>query len=198
MTEHRTGFAQGAQEQWLRSYYFLRAAFSAVWVAIAFTAGRQSPMLAAVLLVLYPAWDAAANFLDAARSGGLGRNRAQAINVAVSLATTLGVIVALRMSVNAVLAVFGAWAILAGLLQLGTAIGRWKRFGAQWAMILSGAQSAVAGTLFIALSRTPVPPSTSIAKVAGYAAVGAAYFLVSAIWLLAGDMRRKAARPSIR
>ena len=45
--------------------------------------------------------------------------------------------------------IFGAWAILSGLLQLGTAVRRWKRFGAQWAMVLSGGQSALAGGFFI-------------------------------------------------
>ncbi|MFX8098773.1 hypothetical protein ABTK82_20815, partial [Acinetobacter baumannii] len=76
--------------------------------------------------------DAAANFVDALRSGGLAQNRTQALNVFVSLATMIAVIAALQTSMNWVLGVFGAWAILAGLLQLGTAIRRWKSFGAQW------------------------------------------------------------------
>jgi hypothetical protein len=192
MTNSPTDLARANQERWLEFYYFIRAGFSAVWVAAAFTAAQQSPVLATILLVVYPAWDAAANFIDVARSGGLGRNRTQAINVAVSVITTLAVIVALQVSMNWVLAVFGAWAILSGLLQLSTAIRRWKSFGAQWAMVLSGAQSAVAGAFFILQARMPAPPS--ITNVAGYAAVGAVYFLVSAVWLSVSDLRRKAAR----
>lgn len=194
MTDNSTDFARADQEQWLKLYYFIRAGFSAVWVAAAFTVGQHSPILAIVLLVAYPAWDAAANYVDAARSGGLGRNRTQAINIVVSVATTLAVIAALQASMNWVLAVFGAWAILSGLLQLGTAIRRWTRFGAQWAMVLSGAQSALAGVFFILQARTPASPS--ISNVAGYAAVGAVYFLVSAVWLSVSDLRRKAARLS--
>ncbi len=100
------------------------------------------------------------------------------------------------MSMSWVLGVFGAWAILSGLLQFGTAIRRWKSFGAQWAMVLSGAQSALAGAFFISQAQMPAPPS--IANVAGYAAVGAAYFLVSAVWLAVSDLRRKGAHLSSR
>ncbi|MDA9443947.1 membrane protein [Bradyrhizobium sp. CCBAU 51745] len=178
--------------QWLKQYYFLRAAFSVAWVVAAFAVASSSPVIAGVLLVLYPAWDAAANLVDALRSGGLSQNRTQALNVLVSLATTVAVIVALQMSMNGVLGVFGAWAIFAGLLQLGTAIRRWTSFGAQWAMVLSGGQSALAGGFFIfQATMTAVP---SIADVAGYAAVGAFYFLVSAAWLTVSDWRRRARR----
>ncbi|MER8405124.1 DUF308 domain-containing protein [Mesorhizobium sp. M0185] len=191
MTIHDGDLSRASQEQWLKLYYFARTAFSAVWVAAAFMVGQHSGVVAAVLLVAYPAWDALANFVDASRSGGLGQNRTQTINVVVSVATTLAVIVALKMSMNWVLGVFGLWAILSGLLQLGTAVRRWKSSGAQWAMILSGGQSALAGTFFIAQTRMPMPPS--ISNVAGYAAVGALYFLVSAVWLSVSQLRRKAA-----
>ncbi|WP_375309456.1 DUF308 domain-containing protein [Bradyrhizobium sp. A5] len=191
MTHHQLDLVRADRERWLKQYYFTRAAFSIAWVAAAFAAGSSSALIAAALLVLYPAWDAAANFVDALRSGGFGQNRTQALNVLASLATTVAVLIALQMSMNLVLAVFGAWAILAGLLQLGTAIRRWKSFGAQWAMVLSGAQSALAGGFFIFQASTPAVPS--IATVTGYAAVGALYFLVSAIWLTVGDWRRRAA-----
>ncbi|MFG1420521.1 DUF308 domain-containing protein [Roseixanthobacter liquoris] len=194
MTSTHTGPSGNDQQQWLKLYYFIRAGFSGVWVALAFTAGQHSLALAAILLILYPAWDAAANFADAARSGGLAKNRTQALNVAVSVATTLAVVAALQLGMNWVLGVFGAWAILAGLLQLGTAIHRWKSLGAQWPMVLSGAQSALAGAFFISQAQMPAPPS--LARVAGYAAVGAVYFLISAVWLSISDLRRKNVRPS--
>ncbi|MDD1528190.1 hypothetical protein C7U92_18865 [Bradyrhizobium sp. WBOS7] len=179
------------QAQWLKQYYFLRAAFSVAWVIAAFVIAPTSAAIAAALLVAYPAWDAAANYFDALRSGGLNQNRTQGLNVLVSLATTIAVILALQVSMNWVLGIFGAWAILAGLLQLGTAVRRWKRFGAQWAMVLSGGQSALAGGFFIFQAAMPAIPS--IANVAGYAAVGALYFLVSAVWLTVSTGRRGAA-----
>ncbi|MEP9359763.1 DUF308 domain-containing protein [Sphingomonas sp. KR3-1] len=178
MTQVATAGAEGAPAS-LRNYYLVRALVAATWVAAAFTIGRAMP-LAGILLVAYPAWDAAANYADAARSGGLRRNRTQAINVLVSAVTALAVFAVIG-DMRAVLAVFGLWATLAGLLQLATGVRRWKSQGAQWAMILSGAQSALAGGFFIVQSRGgPVP---DIARIAPYAAFGAFYFLVSALWL---------------
>jgi uncharacterized membrane protein HdeD (DUF308 family) len=183
------------RERWLKSYYFIRAAFSVAWVVAAFAVGASSHVIAGALLVLYPAWDAAANFVDGLRSGGLTHNRTQALNVVVSLATTVALLVASQMSMNLVLGVFGAWAILSGLLQLGTAIRRWRSFGAQWAMVLSGGQSALAGGFFIFQATTPMSPT--IADVAGYAAVGAVYFLVSAVWLTVSAWRQRARRAQL-
>ena len=192
MTIRPANSAVTKQEQWLKVYYFARTAFSAAWVAAALAVGRQSPPIAAILLLVYPAWDAAANYVDASRSGGLGENRTQALNVVVSSATTVAVVLALLTSMNWVVGVFGAWALLSGLLQLGTAVRRWKSYGAQWAMVLSGGQSAVAGGFFIAQALQPTPPS--IANLAGYAAVGAFYFLISAVWLTVTELRRKSAQ----
>ena len=191
MTHYQTTVASREKEQWLTRYYFTRAGFSAVWVAAALTVGQQSASIAAALLIIYPAWDAAANFVDASRNGGLDNNRTQAINVAVSSVMTVAVVVALTMSMNWVLGAFGLWAIFSGLLQLGTALRRWRTNGGQWAMILSGGQSAVAGVFFIAQARMPEPPS--IANIAGYAGLGAFYFLVSAVWRSVSHMRRKTA-----
>lgn len=180
-----------AASRWLRNYSFARAAFSLAWVAAALTVGRSAPPVAAALLVAYPAWDALANVVDAQRNGGLRANPSQAFNTAVSLVTTLAVAVALCRSMNAVLAVFGAWAIFAGLLQLMTGLRRWG-LGAQWAMILSGAQSALAGGFFIVRSAGAAAPG--VADIAPYAAFGAFYFLVSAVWLTVAERRRQARR----
>lgn len=182
------------EESWLKRYYFSRAAFSAVWVALAFSLAQHSPVSLVVLLIVYPAWDALANYIDMLRSGGATANRTQALNVGISVMTMIAVIAALKLGAHWVLGVFGVWAILSGLLQLGTAVRRWKRFGAQWAMILSGAQSALAGAFFIVQGGAPL--SAAIGRVAGYAAVGAAYFLISALWLSAGQLRIKLARTS--
>lgn len=191
MAHYQVNLVLADRERWLKFYYFMRAAFSLAWVAAAFAAGPSSPAIAGVLLVLYPAWDAAANLVDALRSGGLNQNRTQVLNVVVSLATAIAVLLALQVGMNWVLGVFGAWAILSGLLQLTTAIRRWRSFGAQWAMVLSGGQSALAGGFFIFQATTPMSPS--IASVTGYAAVGALYFLVSAVWLTVTEWRRNAA-----
>ncbi len=164
----------------LRNYYFLRAGVAAIWVAAAFTIRAASAGVGAALLIAYPAWDALANLIDATRNVGLARNRTQAFNMVVSTVTAVAVAVMIG-NMHAVLAIFGVWAIFAGLLQLATGVRRWKAYGAQWAMILSGAQSALAGGFFIKQSLGSAIPG--VTDVAPYAAFGAFYFLVSALWL---------------
>ncbi len=133
----------------MKSYYFTRGAFSIAWIVLAVTIAKHATPFAAALLIVYPAWDAVANYLDAMKNGGLKSNLSQSLNLVVSALTTVSVAIALGISMNAVLAVFGVWAILSGLFQLITGVRRWKSYGAQWAMILSGAQSALAGTFFL-------------------------------------------------
>jgi uncharacterized membrane protein HdeD (DUF308 family) len=181
-----------SSDGWLKSYYYLRFAVSAAWVAAAFTVAKSSPPLAAAMLVAYPAWDALANYIDARRTGGLGRNKSQLLNFVVSIVTAIAIAIALRHSMNAVLSVYGVWAVVSGAFQLLTAARRWKTNGAQWAMILSGAQSAVAGLFFVKMAGgTEI---IGIANVAPYAAFGAFYFLVSALWLSVSDVLRKSPR----
>ncbi|WP_375459875.1 DUF308 domain-containing protein [uncultured Enterovirga sp.] len=177
-----------ATSGWLKSYYFTRFAFSAVWVGVAFFFAKDAPLLAAIMLFGYPAWDALANFVDAQRNGGLGRNKTQLLNVIVSTITAIAVAIALGSSMNSVLGVFGIWAGFAGIFQLATAVRRWNTYGAQWAMILSGAQSALAGFLFVKMAGGPEP--VGITTVAPYAAFGAFYFLVAAVWLTVSDARK--------
>ena len=174
-TNYRTTQTNAA----LRNYYLTRGLVAAGWVVAAFTIGQSAPLAAAVLLVAYPAWDAVANLFDAARSGGLARNRSQAVNAVMSGIAALAILFTLG-DIKTVVGVFGAWAIVAGLLQLVTGLRRWKSFGAQWTMVLSGAQSALAGGFFIKQSLGTVH---GIADVAPYAGFGAFYFLVSALWL---------------
>ena len=187
-TQQRTS-PQG--NQWLKPYYFSRAAFSIAWVTAALTLGRAMPSLAALLLVIYPAWDAIANVVDANRNGGLKRNSTQALNGGVSAIAAAAVAITLATSMHAVLGVFGVWAILAGVFQLATGVRRWKTNGAQWAMILSGAQSVLAGAFFIKQASGIVAPG--ITDIAPYAAFGAFYFLVSAVWLTLKDARSRSA-----
>jgi uncharacterized membrane protein HdeD (DUF308 family) len=172
----------------LARYYLARAIVAAVWVVAAVAIGRSNATAAALLLVSYPAWDALANWFDARGSGGLRTNPTQAFNIAVSLVAAIAVAVALQLSMNVVLAVFGIWATAAGLAQLITGVRRWRTFGAQWAMILSGAQSMLAGVFFVTQAGLAKIPT--IVDVAPYAAFGAFYFLVSAVLLMFANRRR--------
>ncbi|MBJ2156656.1 DUF308 domain-containing protein [Variovorax sp. IB41] len=167
---------------WLRKLYFVRAAFSFAWVALAFTVAKGSPVVATALLVVYPAWDALANLWDARMTGGAKANPTQVANAWMSALVTVAVAVSLGLHLQIILAIFGVWAIVAGLLQLATAIRRRKGDKGQWVMMLSGAQSALAGGFFVAQQGSAAPV---VQTFGGYAAVGAVYFLISGavIWI---------------
>ena len=173
--------SEADKTQWLRNYYTARAVFSIIWVTIAFSLAKTPSPFAGFLLVLYPACDAAANWHDASQHGGLRANPTQAFNALVSTVVTIVAIAAILYDGHAVLYVFGAWASLSGLLQLGTGIRRWKHVGAQWPMILSGVQSTLGGLFFIKEATAGI--TASAADIAPYAAFGALYFAISAITL---------------
>lgn len=165
----------------LRHFYFLRAGVAFAWVALVATFAARSPLAAGALLVLYPAWDALANLLDAKRNGGLAANAGQRFNAIVSTVTAIGIAIAFVQKGNAGgVAVFGAWAFAAGLLQLAVGIHR-RKLGGQAFMMISGAQSALAGGLFIARAFGATAPG--VVELAPYAAFGGFYFLASALWL---------------
>ena len=176
-----TNPSQLQRAAWLRKLYFTRAAFSFAWVALAFTVAKGSPVVATALLVVYPAWDALANLWDARMTGGAKANPTQVANAWMSVLVTVAVAVSLGLHLQVILLIFGAWAIVAGLLQLATAIRRRKGDRGQWVMMLSGAQSALAGGLFVAQQGSAAPV---VQTFAGYAAVGAVYFLISGLVIL--------------
>ena len=159
----------------LRRLYFVRFGFALVW-AILLAVANSGP-LTAVLLVLYPVFDVAAAVVDlrSQRVGAVGL----VVNVVVSSLAAVGLAVALTSGIPAALRVWGAWALLAGVLQLVVAVGR-RRLGGQWALIISGALSVVAGTAFVVQS---FAPGASLVSVAGYALLGGVFFLVSALRL---------------
>ena len=169
------------RDAWLRTLYLGRAAFSLAWVALALAVGKTSPAVATGLLIVYPAWDAFANLLDIRMTGGVQANRTQALNLWISALVAVAVAVSAAAGLHVDLLLMGLWAVLSGLLQLATAVRRRRGDRSQWTMMLSGAQSAVAGTFFITQQGGPAPV---IQAIAGYAAVGAVYFLISGLVLV--------------
>ena len=164
----------------LRNFYFLRAGVAFAWVALAFLCASAPALVVGVLLVLYPAWDALANTIDARRSGGLQANPGQKFNALTSIvaAVCMALAFTLRGNAGGVL-VFGIWALLAGMFQLAVGIRR-RKLGGQAFMMISGGQSALAGVVFTVQAFGEAP---GIAKLAPYAAFGGLYFLLSALWL---------------
>ena len=178
-THSPAAVAPGPSPSWLKRYYGTRALFSALWVALAFTVGKAQPSVGIVLLIAYPVWDCLANYVDAARNGGIRANPSQMLNAVVSAIVALAVVVTVHQDFHAAIGVIGVWAALSGILQLATGVRRWRTASAQWPQILSGAQSTLAGAHFLVKAVHPAA-AVSVADVAPYAAFGALYFAISA------------------
>ncbi|MGW6793698.1 hypothetical protein [Streptomyces chartreusis] len=163
----------------LRRLYFVRFGFAIVWALVMFTMAKDITPAGAVLLVLYPLFDVGAAVYDAKVSRNTGSPALLYVNVAVSSVTAVGLAVACASGVPAVLRVWGAWAVVAGLVQLIVAIPR-RKMGGQWPMILSGGISVLAGGSFIASAGADDP---TLSSAIGYAIPGAVFFLISALRL---------------
>ncbi|MEH6681990.1 MAG: hypothetical protein V7724_15695 [Sediminicola sp.] len=170
-----------------RKLYYARAVFSIIWVLLVFTFAEKNTFITNMLFIIYPAWDAFATFLDI-KIDNRESKVPQYVNLAISATTTIGVLLALLKGLPTALIVIGIWAIVTGLIQLVLAIRRRKLLGGQWPMIISGGQSMIGGSSFIILADSP---TIGMHSLAGYAAFGALYFLLSAIRLTLGNKKNK-------
>jgi uncharacterized membrane protein HdeD (DUF308 family) len=170
----------------LRRLYVVRFGFALVWAVLLFATASSISAVSMALLVLYPLFDVAAAVVDArsSRIGAAGGSTGAPVaglyvNIAISALTAVGLAVALPAGLPAVLRVWGAWAVVAGIVQLVVAVRR-RQLGGQWAMIVSGSISVLAGVSFVLMSSSA---GASLVNVAGYALLGGIFFLVSALRL---------------
>ena len=179
-------------DNFLKNLYIARVAFQVIWAITLMQFGTGQPNLGGILLIVYPLWDVVCSIVELKYSWDanlVSNNKSHILNIGVGISVAIVMaLTGLRDSQNMVVS-FGGWAIISGLLQLTAGIARRKAFKGQWAMILSGAQSAVAGTAFIlgGLSGNIHPT-----RLAGYALFGALYFMIATVLLI----RKKALNPS--
>ncbi len=166
----------------LRNLYFVRTAFQVVWAAGVLTTAGKQPLLAAILFLLYPLWDVACTVYDLNTFSKSGSSRtSQIINAVLGVATAAGIGLTVFKTPIYAVAIFGVWAFGAGALQLVVGLLRRRELGGgQWSMILSGAQSALAGIFYIVLG---LQDKKHLGDVGGYAIFGAFYFLIGGILL---------------
>lgn len=170
-----------ASSRSLRNLYFTRTLFQLVWAWGIIASTRSQPSLAAILLILYPLWDVTCTLYDLRTSGEAGPARtSQIINIALGVLAALGIAVTIFSQPRYAIGIFGGWALAAGLLQLAAGLIRRRQLGGQWAMILSGAQSSLAGVAFLVGG---LAGKVHVQDLGGYAIFGAIYFLVGGILL---------------
>src|SRR5690349_9803398 len=102
----------------LRRLYFVRFGFAIVWALLMFTTASDLGPLAVTLLALYPLFDVAAAVVDARSTRFTAIPVLLYVNIAVCTLFSIGMAVATSSGIPAVLRVWGAWAIVAGLVQL--------------------------------------------------------------------------------
>jgi len=174
----------------LRRLYLVRFVVAAVWVGVMFATSADATeptALLTVLLVLYPLFDAGAVLWQLRADPDPRRSKAaERTNVVVSVVVAVALGIASSNTIPAALAVWGAWAIVAGVPQLIAAI-RNRSTGGQVAQMLSGGISVVAGLGFLSQG---LQDHGTISGTAGYAALGAIFFLVSALRLVATSRKQ--------
>ncbi|MFI6083726.1 hypothetical protein ACIBBB_22550 [Streptomyces sp. NPDC051217] len=163
----------------LRRLYVIRFVFAAAWAVLLLVSGSDLTVGAKLLLFLYPVFDVAAAVVDARSARVGGPVKGLYANIAVSSLAAVGIAVAGTSGVADVLRVWGAWAVVSGLVQLLVGVAR-RPMGGQWAMIVSGGISVLAGATFIRSASQDDPALTTLA---GYATLGGIFFLVSAFRL---------------
>lgn len=166
----------------LRRLYFVRFAFAIVWAIVVFALKARFGAVGSILVVLYPLFDVAAAVVDARSSRADRSARGLYVNIVISLLAAIGLGVVCASAahpITGVLRVWGAWAIVAGLVQLIVALAR-RKMGGQWPMILSGGISVLAGAQFVLSASASNPKLTNVA---GYAVLGGIFFLISALRL---------------
>ncbi|WP_434447338.1 hypothetical protein [Lentzea sp. E54] len=152
----------------LRRLYLVRSAFAVLRAGLLFVAGARPGPLGTTPLVAYPLFDVAAEIADLRVSRTTDSAFGLRLNIAMSLFAALGLGLAGSSGVHAVLLVWGAWAVVAGLVQVAVAIAR-RALGGQRPMILSGVISVPVGTYFNVGAFAPDP---SLSNVAGHAVLG--------------------------
>jgi len=164
----------------LRRLYLTRFAVAVVWAVLLLTSATTAGPWLTTLLVVYPLFDASAVLWQIrAHPRTTTPSVAERANVVVSVVVAVALGVASTQSVGAALAVWGVWAIGAGIPQLVAAV-RNRRSGGQVAQMLSGGLSVVVGGAFLAQG---LQGSDAIAGTAGYAVLGGIFFLASALRL---------------
>jgi hypothetical protein len=83
-----------------------------------FVVGSSIGPLSTTLIVVYPLFDVAAAIVDARSSRSTGSALGLFVNIAISSLTAIGLVVAVMSGIPAVLRAWGAWAVVAGIVQL--------------------------------------------------------------------------------
>ena len=178
MVQDQASLSTSSSAHFLRNLYISRTAVQILWAAVVLATAPASPGLAVALTLLYPLWDVVCTVWDLRWNPQPTSRGLQRMNAILGVATAIAIGVFGSMQLRYAVAIFGAWALLAGVVQLGVGLARRRSLKGQWAMILSGAQSALAGTAFLVGG---LREKMHIKDLGGYAIFGGVYFLIAGV-----------------
>jgi uncharacterized membrane protein HdeD (DUF308 family) len=166
----------------LTKLYLVRGVLAVVWAvvwAVVFAGSHGSlDAVAITLLVVYPLIDAVSSWVDHQVLPAGSERRITAFNGVLSTLAAIGLGVAGGVDETAVLAVFGAWAIISGAAQLVVGLRRrGPELGKQWPVLIAGGLSVVVG-IFYDLQAAGDNPSLEVLSV--YATGGGVFFIIQA------------------
>jgi hypothetical protein len=179
----------------LTRLYLIRGILAVAW-AVAFAQAYKNTethdslkAAAVVLLIAYPLLDAVSSAIDYKSVP----DRVTVFNGVLSTLAAVGLGIAGAASgTAAVLAGFGAWAVVSGAAQVAVGLRRrGPELGKQWPMLIAGSLSFIVG-IFYAAQAAGHKPSLSVLSV--YATGGGIFFIVQAA-LLAWKARRGTVQP---
>ncbi|TDW98564.1 DUF308 domain-containing protein [Kribbella sp. VKM Ac-2566] len=180
MTDTLTSGAPSAtgERSTLLKLYLIRGVLAVVWAAVFAGAHDSLDAVAITLLVVYPLIDAVSSLVDHHALPAGSERRITAFNGVLSTLAAIGVGVAGTAGEAAVLAVFGAWAVISGAAQLVVGLRRrGPELGKQWPVLIAGGLSFVVG-IFYVIQATGNDPSLDVLSV--YATGGGVFFIVQA------------------
>jgi uncharacterized membrane protein HdeD (DUF308 family) len=159
--------------------FLTRGVIAIAWAVVFVIAADSLTTGVGILLVLYPLIDVVGSMIDARRQEGSARQLLE-FNAAVSAGAAVALGIAATGDKGDVLAVFGVWALVAGVTQVVVAIRRRMILGRQWPLLLAGGGSTLWGIAFLVMSGADDP---TLRMIAVYAAGGGVEFVIQA-WLL--------------
>ena len=106
--------------------FFIRGILAIAWAVVFVAASDSLTTGVQVLLVLYPVIDVVGSWIDARGQQGSTRQLLE-INVGLSAVAAVALGIAANGDKGDVLAVFGVWALVTGVLQLAVTIRRRRR-----------------------------------------------------------------------
>jgi uncharacterized membrane protein HdeD (DUF308 family) len=179
---------RSAERSSLFRLYLIRGLLAVVWAAAFARTHDHLGVLAITLLVIYPLIDAVSSLIDYRHLPRHAERRITAFNAGLSTLAAMAMGVAGSFGAAAALAVFGAWAVIAGAAQLVLGLRRrGPELGRQWPMLIAGGLSLLVG-IFYGVQAAGARPSLEVLST--YATGGGVFFIIQA-GLLAWRARQR-------